>query len=70
MPIHDIKEFYFLVNGCKKHVSYFLELHSPLLLTSLVVPVAVQHLSVLIVDNLIHDLVLAGIGHLKVPPRK
>ena len=37
-------------------------------MTSLVTPVAVQHLSVLTVNNLIHDLVLARVGDLKISP--
>ena len=48
------------------HISW----NSALLMTSLVVSVAVQHFSVLIVDNLINDLVLARVGHLEISPGK
>ena len=48
------------------HISW----NSALLMTSLVVSVAVQHFSVLIVNNLVNDLVLAGVGHLKISPAK
>ena len=62
------KYFYLLMNDWKNmfHISW----NSALLMTSLVVSVAVQHFSVLIVNDLIHDLVLAWVRHHKIPPGK
>ena len=68
--MHDILQAIFLFAGERLKNMFHIFWNSALLMTSLVVSVAVQHFSVLIVDNLINDLVLAGVGHLQISPGK